>query len=119
MISASCRLPVVVQVDAVDRQRLARPWRTASCVGCEQVDEGDARWPWRPRPSRGVELEPLVVPVAVGQVAVVQVLVRDRREEDEPRGRLAVVLLRQRVLDEVVEVVLELVKPASPANDSL
>ena len=40
-----------------------------------------------------------------------QVLVRDRREQHEARGGLAVVLLRQRVGDPVVEVLLERGEP--------
>ena len=43
----------------------------------------------------GVELEPLVVLAAVWQIRVVQILVRDRREQHDARRGLAVVLLRR------------------------
>ena len=59
----------------------------------------------------GVELEPLVGRRRIGQVAASRRFHRDRREHDQPRGRLAVVLLGERVLDEGVEVFLERRQP--------
>src|SRR5206468_2941451 len=45
-----------------------------------------------------------------GQVVVVQVLMSNRREDDEARSGPAVVFLSESVLDEVVEVLLELIQ---------
>ena len=117
--AASCRLPcsfrwmpLIVSGSAAFAYSVERR--------LEQVDEGTPLALATSAIAVGVELEPLVVLDAVGQVAVVQVLVGDRREQDQPRGRLAVVLLGQRVLDERVEVLLELRPgPSLPANDSL
>ena len=80
-------------------------------VGVEQVDEGDAVGPGHLGHRGGVELEPLVRGRRVGQVAASRRLHGDRREQDQPRGRLAVVLLGQGVLDEGVEVLLERLQP--------
>ena len=70
----------------------------------EEVDERDVVGPCATSAMAAViQLEPGVVLRAVGQVAVVQILMGDRREENEPRRARAVVLLPERVLDEVVK----------------
>ena len=77
----------------------------------EQIDERDVARLGDLGHRLRVQRQPLVVLLAVGQVGIAQVLVRDRREQHEPRRRLAVVLLRQRVRDPVGQVLLERVEP--------
>ena len=67
------------------------------------------------RHGEGIHLEPGVVLAAVGQIRVAQVLVRDRREQHEARRGLAVVLLRQRVRDPVLELLPECRQPGVAA----
>ena len=92
-----------------------------SCVlGREQIDERDAARRARPPPwpactARAVEL----FSFAVWQIGIVQILVRDRREQHDPRRRLAVVLLRERVRIQSVSCCLKRRSPACPAYDSL
>ena len=59
-----------------------------------------------------VQLEPHVVLAAVRQIGIVEILVRDRREEHDARRRLAVVLLRQRVLIQSPSCCLNAASPA-------
>ena len=98
-----------IQVDAVDRQVsplfLEVGWP-------EQVDEDDARMGLRDLGHRiGVELDVGVVRLAVGDVGLLDILMGDRREQDQLRSGLAVVLRGGRGLDEGVEVGLELGQP--------
>ena len=91
-------IALVEQVDAVHRQRLRRrgvePLRRR-----EQVDEHDLFFPADAAHGIGVQGEEIVVGGAVGEVRIVEILVGDRREEDEPRRRPAVVLLPAHAVD--------------------
>ena len=74
----------------------------------KQVHKGDVVGASDFRHRGGVLLQAFVVRGAVGQIAGVQVFVRDGREEHQARRALAVVLLAQRLLNERFEVFLEL-----------
>ena len=106
-------VPFGVQVDALDRERrLARGVQLAARR--EQVDE---RHSMRLRDfphGASVELEPLVVLAAVREIGAAEILVRDRREQHDPWGGLAVVSLGQRVLEPVGELLLERVDAGLP-----
>ena len=96
-----------VQMDAVDRQRPSRLTLELQ-TGREQIDERHVLAA-RHFAHRGrIDRQPRVVRLAVGQIAIVQILVRDRREDDQSRRSAAVVLLAQRVADELRQVLLEL-----------
>jgi hypothetical protein len=70
----------------------------------EEVDEGDALGPGDVGHRAGVELEARIVLRTIVIVGVPEVLVSDRREEHEARRGGAVVLLAERVLDEVLQI---------------
>ena len=82
----------------------------------EQVDEDHVVLPGQLGHGVGVELDVLVVLLAVGDVRVLEVFVGDRREQDEPGGCLAVVLGGRRLLDELLEVAPELGQPGGPGE---
>ena len=77
-------LPValVAQMDAVDRQRLVGRL-VQLLAGREQVDEDHAVLAGQLGHGVGVELDVLVVLLAVGDVRVLEVFVGDRREQDQ------------------------------------
>ena len=87
------------QIDAVDRIRL-RGAGVELLRRVKKIDEPDAMGPCYRAHGRSDSLEPGVVLRAVGQRAIVQVLMGDRREEDEPGRARAVVLLPERMSDE-------------------
>ena len=95
-----------VEVHAVGGQRglhrgVERPRRR------EEIDEAHAAGRRHLRHRQGVHLEAGVVRLAVGQIRIAEIFVRDRREQHDARRGLAVVLLRQRVRDPVVELLPE------------
>jgi hypothetical protein len=103
-------VPLVVQVDAVDGER-GLGGRVHLPGGGEQVDAPDAVG--RRDLGHRLRVQPQVLVDRRDrgpgrQVGRLVVLERDRREQHQPRGRLPVVLLRERVLDERVEVGFEL-----------
>jgi hypothetical protein len=64
----------------------------------------------------GVKLDVFVVLLAVGDVGVLEVFVRDRREQDQTGCFRAVVLGGRRRLDEVFQVFLELGEAGRPGK---
>ncbi len=104
-----------VQVHAIDRQGPAG-LAIQLQAGREQINKRHLVGPRDLGHGGRVELDPLVVRLAVGQVAVVQILVRDRRKQHQPRRGFSVVLLAQRMLHELVEVRIELRQPWRPTE---
>jgi hypothetical protein len=99
-----------VEMDALERERrLARGIELPARH--EQVDEGHALRFRDLRHRACVEIEPLVVLPAVGQIGIAEILVRDRREQDNARSGLPVVAPRERVLEPIGQFLLEGVDP--------
>ena len=57
-----------------------------------------------------IKLQPLIVLVPITKVAIVEILVSDWRKKNQPRRGFAVVFLRQRVLDELIEILFEFIQ---------
>lgn len=75
--------------------------------GGKQIDEGNVLLRTHLPHRLGVQGELAVVLGSVGQMRALHVFVRDRREDDQPRGRLAVVLLRPHVVDHLRQITAE------------
>ena len=73
----------VAQVDAVDRQRMARWPRRAAWSGVNRSTKTTPCLPGQLGHGVGVELDVLVVLLAVGDMRVLEVFVGDRREQDQ------------------------------------
>src|SRR4051812_4142008 len=81
--------------------------RKGIVVSLEETHKGNAMGLRNLLHGRSVEPQTAVVLLSVRKVGVLQVLVGEWGEEDQPGGRLAVVLLGESVLNELGEVVLE------------
>ena len=104
-----------VEVDALDRQR-------SLVLGVEpgarrvEIDEGDVSGARGVGHRLGIERQTLVVLLAVWQVGIAEVFVRQRREQHDTRGRLAVVFLRERVRDPGSQLLFEGVETSLPGE---
>ncbi len=104
-----------VEVHAVDRQVSFR--RRVEIFGrTEQVDELNPAGRSYLGHCQRVLLEASVVLAPVRQIRVAQVFVRNRREQDDPRRRRAVVALSQRVGDPLFELLAKCRQPGLAAE---
>jgi hypothetical protein len=75
---------VGIEVDAVDRERRLRR-RIQLAAGREEIDEPDALRLSDLRHRFRVQLEARVVLLAVREIGIVKILMRDRREQHDAR----------------------------------
>ena len=107
--------PVAVgaQMHAVDGQRRFRRG-VQLAAGRKQVHEAHAPGLRHLPHGLRVDLQALVVLPAVRQVRIAEVFMRNRREEDDSRRRLAVVLLGERLREPVAQLLPERGEPSVP-----